>query len=174
MRRDRESAATWHGAAGARRRTAGGRGTSPRREEPARQSSIRRLRRLSNWTAAALIVGTGSATWALAQHVTATATAQTVATGTAWTTTGTAVSAQGAGPNVTGPVAVSSGSGVVAPAGSAKGTSGASGAAQAPLAAAPQVSRTGRGVQRVRCDRDEDPGGERPDRHHGPAHRAGR
>jgi hypothetical protein len=35
---------------------------------PARRDSIRKARRMSNWTAAALIVGTGTATVALAHH----------------------------------------------------------------------------------------------------------
>ncbi len=106
-----------------------------RRVEPPRQTSIRRLRRQSNWAAAALILGTGSASWALAQHVPATS--QTAGSATAWTSTGT-VSAQGNGPQLTGPVAVTSGSGVTSATGLA-GVSGGAGAAQA-AAAAPQVS----------------------------------
>ncbi len=98
-----------------------------RRDGPPRQKTLRQVRRLSNWTAAALILGTGSATWALAQQFPGSA--QTAAT-TSWTTTGTAVAAQGTVPNVSGPVAVSSGSGAIAAAG-----------AQAPAATAPQVSR---------------------------------
>jgi len=106
-----------------------GRTTPARPPAPVRQSSIRRLRQLSNWTAAALIVGTGSATWALAHHFPAPAAAGTA---TSWTPTGTAGPAQGTGPRVSGAVAVSSGSGAVAGAGSA-----AAAPAGAPVSAAP-------------------------------------
>ena len=68
-----------------------------------RDDGIRRVRRMSNWTAAALIVGTGAATAALPAAVTSSA-----ATGAraAVTTNGTS------GPQVTHSVATTSGSGV--------------------------------------------------------------
>jgi hypothetical protein len=78
----------------------------------ARRDGIRRVRRMSNWTLAALIVGTGATTVALAQHAFPTAattagTSTTAGVGTAATTHG------GSGPQVTHSVATTSGSGVV-------------------------------------------------------------
>ena len=78
----------------------------------ARRDGIRRVRRMSNWTLAALIVGTGATTVALAQHAFPTAattagTSTTAGVGTAATTHG------GNGPQVTHSVATTSGSGVV-------------------------------------------------------------
>ena len=78
----------------------------------ARRDGIRRVRRMSNWTLAALIIGTGATTVALAQHAFPTAattagTSTTAGVGTAATTHG------GSGPQVTHSVATTSGSGVV-------------------------------------------------------------
>jgi hypothetical protein len=78
----------------------------------ARRDGIRRVRRMSNWTLAALIAGTGAATVALAHN--AFPTASTTA-GTASTTAGaggTAATNGTAGPQVTHSVATTSGSGV--------------------------------------------------------------
>jgi hypothetical protein len=85
----------------------------PDRAAPARADGVRRVRRTSNWTAAALIVGTGAATVALAHHAfPATAPAASTVSGT--TGAGPAATAQGgAGPQVSHAVATTSGSGVV-------------------------------------------------------------
>jgi hypothetical protein len=83
------------------------------RSERPRGDGVRHVRRMSNWTAAALIVGTGATTVALAHHafpVTA------PAAGTVSTTTGTgsATTASGTGaPQAAHSVATTSGSGVV-------------------------------------------------------------
>jgi hypothetical protein len=81
------------------------------RPAPARSDGIRHARRLSNWTAAALIVGTGAATVALAHQAypaAAPAAGTTSATGA-----GGAATTQGtAGPQATHSVATTSGSGV--------------------------------------------------------------
>jgi hypothetical protein len=80
---------------------------------PDRPDGLRHARRMSNWTLAALIAGTGAATVALAHHAfpaTATAAGTTAA---ATTGTGTTTTAHGAsGPAVTHSVATTSGSGV--------------------------------------------------------------
>ena len=77
----------------------------------ARHDSIRQSRRVSNWTAAALIVGTGAATVALA-HQAYPAAAPAAATGTA-TGSGTGATTPGAAATaVTHSVATTSGSGV--------------------------------------------------------------
>ncbi len=71
----------------------------------ARNAGLRRVRRMSNWTAAALLAGTGAATVALATHTfpgTASATSANA------TTTG---SNGAAGPHVPGTVVTSGGSG---------------------------------------------------------------
>ena len=79
---------------------------------PPRSKGIRHARRMSNWTAAALIVGAGSATLALAHQALpaagppAGATSITTGGGTAATTPGAA------GPQATHSVATTSGSGV--------------------------------------------------------------
>jgi hypothetical protein len=67
---------------------------------------------MSNWTAAALIVGTGAATVALAHHAFP---ASAPAAGASSTTGigGTAVTNGAGGPQVSHPVATTSGSGVV-------------------------------------------------------------
>jgi hypothetical protein len=78
---------------------------------PDRRDGIRHARRMSNWTLAALIAGTGATTVALAHHafpVTAGTTTTAAATGT---TAGTAVHGA-SGPQVTHSVATTSGSGV--------------------------------------------------------------
>jgi hypothetical protein len=77
---------------------------------PPRRDSVRHARRMSNWTLAALIAGTGAATVALAHHafpsVAATAgTATTAATGGQAAVSGTS------GPQVSHSVATTSGSG---------------------------------------------------------------
>jgi len=83
-------------------------------ERPAqtRHDGVRQIRRMSNWTAAALIVGTGAATVGLAHHAFP---AATPATGTAAAAagSGTAATRPGVtGPQVTHSVATTSGSGV--------------------------------------------------------------
>ena len=77
-----------------------------------RSDGVRRLRRMSNWTAAALIVGTGAATVALAHH---SLPGSTAAAGAASTTGigGTAATNGAGGPQVSHSVATTSGSGVV-------------------------------------------------------------
>ena len=77
-----------------------------------RSDGVRRLRRMSNWTAAALIVGTGAATVALAHHslpglAPAASAAATTGGG------GTAAATGATGPQVSGSVATTNGSGVV-------------------------------------------------------------
>ncbi len=84
---------------------------------PDRRDGIRHARRMSNWTLAALIAGTGAATVALAHQAfpTATAAGTTAAGTTAAGTTGagTAATAHGAsGPQVGHSVATTSASGV--------------------------------------------------------------
>jgi hypothetical protein len=83
----------------------------------ARRDSIRRVRRMSNWTAAALMVGTGAAAVALAHQ---TFPAAAPAAGTAGQAGGAATSAGGTGaspqatggPQVTHSVATTTASGV--------------------------------------------------------------
>jgi hypothetical protein len=78
----------------------------------ARRDGVRHVRRMSNLTAAALVVGTGAAVVALAHHtlpVSAPAASVTSATGIG----GTAVTNGAGGPQVSQPVATTSGSGVV-------------------------------------------------------------
>lgn len=82
---------------------------------PDRRDGIRHARRMSNWTLAALIAGTGAATVALAHHAfpATTGTATTAAGATAPTGTTAGPAAHGAsGPQVTHSVATTSGSGV--------------------------------------------------------------
>ena len=79
---------------------------------PDRRDGIRHARRMSNWTLAALIAGTGAATVALAHQAFPTATA---AGTTAAATTGAAATATAhgaSGPQVGHSVATTSGSGV--------------------------------------------------------------
>ena len=77
----------------------------------ARRDGVRHVRRMSNWTAAALIAGTGAATVALAHHafpVSAPAAGAAATTGA-----GAAVTNGAGGPQVSHSVATTSGSGVV-------------------------------------------------------------
>ena len=79
----------------------------PRGAARARASGVRRVRRASNWTAAALIAGVAAATGYFAHHPPA----ATPATSTVTTVPGgTAVSPHS--PNLNTPVATSGGSGV--------------------------------------------------------------
>jgi hypothetical protein len=96
--------------AAAERHAPGADGSAPAGQ--ARKVGIRQVRRMSNWTAAALIVGTGATTLALAHHVVPVGTAAATA---ASSTTGatTTVAAQGTnGPRVSHTVATTSASGV--------------------------------------------------------------
>lgn len=80
----------------------------------ARTEGLRRVRRISNWTAAALIVGTGATTVALAHHavpITAPMAPATSASGTTGSGT-TAVTSGAGGPRVSHSVATTSASGV--------------------------------------------------------------
>jgi hypothetical protein len=80
---------------------------------PVRGQGIRHVRRMSNWTAAALIVGTGAATVALAHQALPAATSAAgtgAATGAAAGGAGTAAGATG--PQAAHSVATTSGSGV--------------------------------------------------------------
>ena len=77
---------------------------------PSRRDGVRHARRMSNWTLAALIAGTGAATVALAHHAfpsvaTAAASSTTAATGGQAAVSGTT------GPQVSHAVATTSGSG---------------------------------------------------------------
>jgi hypothetical protein len=84
------------------------------RAQPAanRRDGIRHARRMSNWTLAALLAGTGAATVALAHQAFPTATTAGT-TASAVTGAGTAATAHGAsGPNVAHSVATTTGSGV--------------------------------------------------------------
>ena len=81
------------------------------RPAPTRGDGIRQVRRMSNWTLAALIAGTGAATVALAHNAfpgaaTSAGSASTARAGAAATTNGAT------GPQVTHSVATTSGSGV--------------------------------------------------------------
>jgi hypothetical protein len=83
---------------------------------PVRGQGIRHVRRMSNWTAAALIVGTGAATVALAHQALPAATSA-AGTGAATGAGGAAASGAGTAAGATGPqathsVATTSGSGV--------------------------------------------------------------
>ena len=77
-----------------------------------RTEGIRHVRRMSNWTAAALIVGTGATTLALAHHAFPIA-APTASSASATTGVGTAAATNGtSGPQVSHSVATTSASGV--------------------------------------------------------------
>jgi hypothetical protein len=84
------------------------------RAAPARDENLRRVRRVSNWSLAALLVGVGATSAALAHvvpgHTSPAAYVSSTQTGGVVGTT----SASGRAPTVSGPVAVSSGSQVVA------------------------------------------------------------
>jgi hypothetical protein len=87
-------------------------GPRPEKHESARSNGVRHARRMSNWTAAALIAGTGAATIALAHNAVPSAVPQ-AGTTSATTGTGAAAPAHGSGgPQVTHSVATTSGSGV--------------------------------------------------------------
>ena len=78
----------------------------------ARRDGVRHVRRMSNWTAAALVAGTGAAAVALAHHafpVSTSAASTASATGIG----GAAVTNGANGPQVSHAVATTSGSGVV-------------------------------------------------------------
>ena len=78
-----------------------------------RAEGVRHVRRMSNWTAAALIVGTGAATVALVHHAIPT-TAPAASTVSGPTGAGRAGTTNGAGgPQVSHAVATTTGSGVV-------------------------------------------------------------
>jgi hypothetical protein len=81
------------------------------RPAPTRRDGIRHVRRVSNWTAAALIVGTGAATVALAHQAfpVAAPTASTASTAGLGATSGTPGAT---GPQATHSVATTSASGV--------------------------------------------------------------
>ena len=83
--------------------------------EQSRKVGIRQVRRMSNWTAAALIVGTGATTIVLAQHAfpvgtTATSSVSSTTGTTGLVTTGTTQGTRG--PQVSHSVATTSASGV--------------------------------------------------------------
>ena len=79
----------------------------------ARNVGIRHVRRMSNWTAAALVVGTGATTLALAHHAFPISAPAAGAASATTTGVGTAAAAQGAsGPQVSHAVATTSASGV--------------------------------------------------------------
>jgi len=84
--------------------------------DPARRESLRHVRQMSNWTAAFLIAGTGTAAVALAHQAAQAAAAAAPAAGTAAGATGTSAGATGtsagAGPRVTHSVATTTASGV--------------------------------------------------------------
>lgn len=73
-----------------------------------RRDGLRRVRHMSNWTAAALLAGTGAATVALATHATQAGTTATSAA-SGYSTQGTG--AHAAPPHVKGSVVTSGGSG---------------------------------------------------------------
>jgi hypothetical protein len=87
----------------------------------ARTASLRRIRRMSNWTAAALLVGTGAGTAALATHAfpvgTSATTASSATTGSHGATAphvgGTVVTSGGSGSTVTTTTRVVNGKTVV-------------------------------------------------------------
>jgi hypothetical protein len=78
----------------------------------ARRDGVRHVRRMSNLTAAALIAGTGAATVALAHH--AFPVSAPAASAASTTGAGPAVTNGPGGPQVSHPVATTSGSGVAA------------------------------------------------------------
>jgi hypothetical protein len=84
----------------------------PSSRDPARRDSLRHVRQVSNWTAAVLIAGTGTAAVALAHQAAQPTAAAAPAAGSAAGTTGTAGTSVTAGPRVTHPVATTTASGV--------------------------------------------------------------
>ena len=98
---------------------AGGRAPAPDgpapagQAESARRVGIRHVRRMSNWTAAALVVGAGATTLALAHHAFPISAPVAGAASATTTGVGTTAAAQGAnGPQVSHTVATTSASGV--------------------------------------------------------------
>jgi hypothetical protein len=81
----------------------------PSSRETARRNGLRQARRVSNWTAAVLIAGTGTAAVALAHQASTAAATAPLAAGTA---AGTAGAPLAAGPRVTHSVATTTASGV--------------------------------------------------------------
>ena len=79
----------------------------------ARRDGVRHVRQVSNWTAAALVVGTGAAAVALAHHAFPVSAPAASAASTATGIGGTAVTNGASGPQVSHSVATTSGSGVV-------------------------------------------------------------
>jgi hypothetical protein len=90
-------------------------------ERAARAEGVRHLRRLTNWTLAAMLVGVGATSAAFAHAIPGlsggTAAVQTAVVGS------TATSGSALAPAVLGPVATSGGSGVTAATGSVSGAS---------------------------------------------------
>ena len=80
--------------------------------ESARKVGIRHVRRMSNWTAAALVVGTGATTLALAHHAFPIAAPAASAASATTTGVGTAAAQGTNGPQVSHAVATTSASGV--------------------------------------------------------------
>lgn len=88
----------------------------PSSRDAARRDSLRHVRRMSNWTAAVLIAGTGTAAVALAHQASQTTAAAVpggvTAAGTTGTSAGTTGTSAAAGPRVTHSVATTTASGV--------------------------------------------------------------
>jgi hypothetical protein len=95
---------------------------------------------MSNWTAAALIVGTGAAAVALAHHALPVSAPAASAASTTTGIGGTAVTNGAGGPQVSHPVATTSGSGVAAVTTQTKTVNGQIAVTQAPGSAAYQGS----------------------------------
>jgi len=83
------------------------------RAAPAREENLRRVRRVSNWSLAALLVGVGATSAALAHVVPGHTSPATYISSSQGGGLVTARGASGSAPSVSGPVAVSSGSQVV-------------------------------------------------------------
>ena len=112
-------------------------GRRPPAPERSRSDGLRKIRRMSNWSLAALVVGVGATTGALA----AATQSKTVGTAAVTTTAGATTSATGAaqsGPSLRSPVATTSASGVTVSPAAQQGT--------VPSAASPgRVIATGSG-----------------------------
>jgi len=100
-----------------------------------RRDGVRHVRRMSNWTAAALVVGTGAAAVALAHHALPVSAPVASAASTTTGIGGTAVATGAGGPQVSHPVATTSGSGVAAVTTQTKTVNGQIAVTQAPGAA---------------------------------------
>ena len=95
-------------------------GRRPPAPETIRNDGLRKIRRMSNWSLAALVVGIGATTGALA----AATQSKTVGTAAVTTTAGATTSATGAvqsGPTLGSPVATTSASGVTVSAAAQQG-----------------------------------------------------